>query len=35
MNANIAGSILVPLLSAGALVLATLLLYSSCGAALI
>jgi hypothetical protein len=35
MNANVAGSILVPLLSVGALVLATFVMYSSCGAALI
>ena len=35
MNARAAGAILVPLLTAGALALASFVMYASCGAALI
>ena len=35
MNAYAAGAILVPLLTAGALALATFVMYTSCGVALI
>jgi hypothetical protein len=35
MNANVARAILVPLLTVGALVLSTFVVYANCGAALI